>query len=268
MEPQARETLLRMLPSIPEKLKKNVPEKFEKIGDILIIHVPPSLQAWREEIGQAFKEVFQVKTVLMKGKIRGEFRIPQCILLAGSDTSTIHKENGIFYAVDLSKVMFSTGNIHERIRMSQFPHHETVIDMFAGIGYFTLPIAKFCTSTVFAIEKNWDAFYYLCRNIMLNKVETLVIPYLMDCRDFDGTADRVIMGHPQAYRFLDIAFSLVHEGFIHYHEFVPETRMERPTNRLVTAAEKAGKSITITHSRKIKKFSPGVWHMVYDVQIF
>jgi tRNA wybutosine-synthesizing protein 2 len=267
MEPWMRNEIDELLSSLPDRLKQRLPRKYEKIGDILIIHLHPSLYSWKEEIGQAYRKVFRVKTVLLKGRIQGEFRVPRFIPIAGSDTTTIHKENGIFFALDLSKVMFSSGNIHERIRMSHLPHHEMVVDMFAGIGYFTLPIAKFCESTVHAVEKNVDAFHFLCENIAINGVGHRVRAYLMDSNHFQGKAQRVIMGHPQAYLFLDTAFTIVDHGFIHYHAFVPEKRMERPINRLEAAAEKAGKHLEITDARKIKKFSPGVWHMVFDVQI-
>ena len=268
MESRMRKRIYASLPSLPEECKKKLPEKYEKIGDILIIHLHPSLSDFLGDIGDAYKSTFRVKTVLLKGKIQGEFRIPEFKIIAGCDTTTIQKENGIFYELDLLKVMFSSGNIHERIRMSQLPHQEKVVDMFAGIGYFTLPIAKHCGSHVSAVEKNQDAFHFLCRNIVLNKVEDLVTPHFMDCRQFKGKADRVIMGHPQAHAFLDAAFNIVDKGYLHYHEFVPENHPDRPSQRLMTAARKAGKSIQIMEWRKIKKFSPGVWHMVLDVRIF
>ncbi|MBU7018528.1 MAG: class I SAM-dependent methyltransferase family protein [Theionarchaea archaeon] len=267
MESCIRKMIWDSLYDLPEASKKILPEKYEKIGNILIIYLDSSLACYRKEIGEAYKKAFKVKTVLQKGRIEGEFRVPQFEVIAGSDTQTVHKENTIQYHLDLSKVMFSAGNIHERIRMSKLPHREKVVDMFAGIGYFTLPIAKFCHSHVDALEKNKDAFHFLLKNIILNSVEPFVTPHLVDCKDFEGKAQRVIMGHPRAYKYLDKAFQICEKGFIHYHEFAPEGKCERARTRLQNAAEKAGKSIVIDDIRKIKKFSPGVWHLVYDVQI-
>ena len=268
MEPHIQEEIRESLCNLPPEYKEMLPEKYEKIGDILIIHLHSVLTPYRKDIGEAYKKAFNVKTVLQKGKIRGEFRVPRFEILAGSSTVTIHRENKILYKLDLSKVMFSAGNIHERIRMSTLPDDETVVDMFAGIGYFTLPIAKHCHSHVHAVEKNTDAYHFLCTNIELNNVESFVTPHLADCRDFHGTADRVIMGHPRAHTYLDTAFSICEKGFIHYHEFTPEGKWERIHTRLRNAAEKAGKSISIEEIRKIKKFSPGVWHVVCDVHVF
>jgi tRNA wybutosine-synthesizing protein 2 len=247
--------------------KKYLPEKYEKIGDILIIHLDTCLHPYKREIGEAYKKAFNVKTVCMKGRIYTEFRIPRFEVIAGSDTVTVHKENTILYKLDLSNVMFSAGNIHERIRMSTLPHDETVVDMFAGIGYFTLPIARFCHSHVAALEKNEDAYDFLCENIVLNKVQHLVTPYLTDCNDFKGKAERVIMGHPHAYRYLDKAFEICEKGIIHYHAFVPEAASGKARTRLDCAAERAEKPISVKSMRKIKKFSPGVWHIVYDVEV-
>ncbi len=267
MEPHTRKALRKSLQSLPEEVLSDLPEKYEKIGDILIIYLNPHLVPYKKDIGEAYKRALNVKTVLRKGRIRGEYRIPDFEVIAGFETTTIHKENTILYRLDLAKVMFSAGNIHERTRMSTLPHHEKVVDMFAGIGYFTLPIAKFCHSHVCALEKSEDAYTFLCENITLNKVNQWVTPCLTDCKDFEGKAERVIMGHPRAHEYLGKAFEIVEKGFIHYHEFAPEGKFERAEARLREAARKAGTHILVSEIRKVKKFSPGVWHIVCDVEV-
>jgi tRNA wybutosine-synthesizing protein 2 len=267
MKPETRKVLYGNLGSLPASVKNELPETYEKIGNILIVNLPQKVNPYKKEIGAAYKKTFAVKTVLLKGKIHGEYRIPNFDIIAGSDTETIHKENGVLYNLDLSQIMFSSGNINERIRMSTLPHNEKVVDMFAGIGYFTLPIAVYCHSRVDAVEKNEYALNYLRENISLNKVQHLVTPYLMDCRDYRGSADRVIMGHPDAHLFLEKAFDIVKTGVIHYHEFTPESRFDRPVSRITKAAQKAGCTIHIDSLHKIKKYAPGVWHMVYDIYV-
>ena len=50
-------------------------------------------------------------------------------------------EQGIFQSFDLTQVMFSRGNISEKMRFgsSLVQNGDVVLDMYAGIGYFTLP---------------------------------------------------------------------------------------------------------------------------------
>ena len=49
------------------------------------------------------------------------------------------KENGIFYSWNITKSMFSVGNITEKQRVGKFNcKGQTIVDLFAGIGYFTL----------------------------------------------------------------------------------------------------------------------------------
>ncbi|MBU6996534.1 MAG: class I SAM-dependent methyltransferase family protein [Theionarchaea archaeon] len=267
MEPETRKRIRDSLGSLPVTIREDLPESFEKIGDILIIYLKPHHLPFEAEIGEAYRRAFDVKTVLRKGRIHGNYRVPDSMVIAGSETVTTHKENSILYQLDLSQVMFCSGNIHERIRVSTFPPHEKVVDMFAGIGYFTLPIAKYCHSHVQALEKNEHAYRFLCENIVQNNVAHLVTPHLMDCSEYEGLADRVIMGHPRAHAYLEKAFALVDRGVLVYHEFAPEGRSNRAIERLTSAARKAGKEVSIEGMRRIKKYSPGVWHIVCDARI-
>lgn len=51
-----------------------------------------------------------------------------------------HKEGGVLYSLDVTQCMFSSGNTTERQRMGRLQcAGETVVDLYAGIGYYTLP---------------------------------------------------------------------------------------------------------------------------------
>lgn len=65
-------------------------------------------------------------------------------------------ENGISQSFDVTRVMFCTGNIPEKLRVASFNcRGETVLDCYAGIGYYTLPyLIKAGASTVHACEWN------------------------------------------------------------------------------------------------------------------
>jgi len=79
--------------------------------------------------------------------------------------------------------MFSKGNLTERKRLvDQVKEGETIVDMFSGIGYFSLGLAKFSKAKkIYAIELNPESYHYLWENIKLNKVEDKIIPVFGNC---------------------------------------------------------------------------------------
>jgi len=168
--------------------------------------------------------------------------------------------------------MFSPGNIGERIRISKFGKEEIVVDMFAGIGYFSIPMAVHSSpDEIIAIEINPDAFHYLRENIKLNQVEDTVTPIHGDSMEEtpENYADRVIMGHLFSHEFLPVAIRAIRKkGIIHYHEGVPEKILERPVNRIKNTARKLGRNVRIMNFRKVKNYSPGVCHVVVDAEIY
>ena len=252
---------------IGEKNINKLPKTYELVGNILIIHIPEDLSEWKKEIGKIYLKNFpRAKTVLKKGRISGEYRKPEFEYLAGDGTETVHTENKIKFKLDLNKVMFSSGNIEERQRMSRIVNkNEKVIDMFAGIGYFSIPVAYHSRAYVTAIEKNPQAFHYLKENIKLNRVGDLVNPLNMDCREFTGKGDRVIMGYIQkTNEFLEKAFEIVKRGgIIHYHQTVVEKLYPEA---IYSEIDSVNRDYEVIGIRKVKKFSPGVWHIVADIK--
>ena len=60
--------------------------------------------------------------------------------------------------------------------------------------------------------------------------------------------------------------SLNNGGVIHYHETVPEKLMDtRPINRIKEVA--GDRSVEFLKLNKVKKYSPGVFHVVCDARI-
>ncbi len=264
---------IRASANVPEHLRRLLPDKWELFGDVLVLRLDPGLDRYEAEAARAYADVLGAKTVLRDvGGITGELREPVTKTLLGSDTVTVHKENGVIYKFDAARIMFSSGNMEERIRMAGVRcDGETVVDMFAGIGYFSLPLAVHQRPRkIIACELNPVSHAYLVENIGLNKVERVVEPILGDNRDLagDGVADRVIMGYVKTtHEFLPTALRLLRDGgFIHYHETCPNDLLPaRPLKRVVDAA--AGRSVRVLRFKEIKSYAPGVSHVVVDAQV-
>lgn len=243
--------------------------KWKKISDILILDNKFTVQSDTQL--KELSDKHNVKTIMKVDHIYGTKREPVIKLLYGNDTETINKENGCLFKLDLKKVMWSKGNNNERIRIAKLVEdNETVIDMFAGIGYFSIPIGVHSNAKqIYSIEINPNSFHYLKENIKLNKISNIT-PLLGDCINItqDYKADRIIMGYVKTtHHYLKVAIdSLNKGGVIHYHETVPEKLMDiRPINRIKELA--GDRQVEFLKLNKVKKYSPGVFHVVCDARI-
>jgi len=266
-----------LLKKIPQDLIIKIPDKWEKVGDIGIIKLPSLLENYSYTIGKSFAEILQCKTVLNDvGGITGIYREPENKIIYGSnDTITIHKENDIRFKLDPQKIMFSSGNMDERIRMATISNKkETVVDLFAGIGYFTLPMAVYSKpKNIFACELNPVAYNYLCENIVLNDVSNIVTPIKGDNRDVapKNIADRVVMGYiEETYEFLPIAIKCLKgkKGIIHYHEVCPDESLpDRLLINIDRVAEEFNRKAELITYKHVKSYAPGISHVVLDVRL-
>ncbi|HXY88159.1 MAG TPA: class I SAM-dependent methyltransferase family protein [Candidatus Acidoferrales bacterium] len=250
-----------------------LPRRWQLLGELILVHIPCGINHLKYEIGQGLLELYpRCKSVIWDKGIEGQFRRPNIEVIAGSGTKTIHTENKCKFALDVSRVMFSSGNFAERIRMSKLGFAEDVLDMFSGIGQFPVPMATYSKPrTITAIEINEDAFFYLKKNIRLNDACDIIEPLLGDCAKESPVSDfdRVIMGSFEAFNYLENGIKAIKPGgILHYHETVPiQLAYTRPLARVVEAAKKIGKNVEALEIKKVKNFSPGIWHVVLDARI-
>lgn len=240
--------------------------KYKKIGDILILD--------KYDLNEDFEDLSKrhnVKTIMKIDHIQGTKREPVYKILYGSETETINKENGCLFKLDLAKVMWSKGNTNERLRIAKLVEdNETVIDMFAGIGYFSIPIGVHSNAKeVISIEINPNSYGFLCDNVKLNKLDNMT-PILGDCKVETPKfkADRIVMGYVKTtHHYLKVAIDSLNEGgILHYHETVPEKLIgTRPIERII--AQSGNRDVELLKINKIKKYAPGVEHVVIDARI-
>ena len=148
-----------LVDKIPEKLLNKIPRSIDFIGDIAIIEIPALLVDYNEFIGEAILAANKsIRTVLAKsGKIEGVYRLRAFEFIAGiKKTDTVHREYGCIYHVDVAETYFSPrlSNEHNRVALL-VEEKETVIDLFAGVGPFSIPIAKKQRKTlIYSIDIN------------------------------------------------------------------------------------------------------------------
>jgi tRNA wybutosine-synthesizing protein 2 len=231
------------------------------VGDIAVIHgKKPGKKEIDEIVG--FRHP---RGVLWIESLNDATRTPRTEVLWGDTGEVRHRENGYTYILDPGKVMYAQGNRIEKMRVAHLVRtsakNERIADMYAGIGYFTIPMAG-SGGCVHAMEINPVAFGYLNRTVVENDLEEKVKTSSGDCRDLlTGTYDRIVMGHFDAIAMLPFALSHAHEGtVIHLHSI---GTVEEAIRDMV---ESAGFSATI-HVHKVKKYRPHAWHMVQDVTI-
>ena len=243
--------------------------KWKRIGDILILDSKFQYGSYQDLENLSKKH--NVKTIMKIDHIQGTKREPVYNIIYGSETETINKENGCLFKLDLAKVMWSKGNNNERLRIAKLVEDdEVVLDMFAGIGYFSIPIGVHSNAKqIYSIEINPNSYFYLNENIKLNKLDN-VTPILGDCKIHAPKykADRIVMGYVKTtHHYLDVAINSLNEGgILHYHETVPEKLMKtRPVDRIISQA--GDRDVEILKINKIKKYAPGVEHVVVDARI-
>ncbi|MHA1146848.1 MAG: class I SAM-dependent methyltransferase [Promethearchaeota archaeon] len=260
---------------------KFLPRGFQTLGRTMILKLNPKLLSKKEVIGNACLEILpSIKSVFLnQGKIQGIFRTPENIeFLAGINNSIVdHKENNVIYRFDITKIMFSKGNVNEKKYLATLiKRGEIIVDMFAGIGYFSLPIAKLApVGKVYSIELSPIAYNFLVENIKLNNLQEKIEPLLGDSRELvvklskSGVkADRVIMGiFPAPKNFIKEALTLVKkEGTIYHYEGVKEKeRYLELYKEFQEIAQIEGYFCNLEQFRYVKSYGPNLYHIVLDI---
>ena len=252
---------------------------FDQIGSIIIVRIPDSLISKKKIIGETLLE--QVKTVksvfFQSSPVEGDFRTRNLELLAGDDkTETEYKESGCRFIVDVEKTFFSPRLSTERERISNLVNdNETIVNMFGGIGMFSILSAKKKSCTVYNIDINPDASKLCEENTRLNKLKGNVISLNGDASDIiknelQNSANRVLMLLPErSDEFLDSAISsLKTNGIIHYYSHIHADKKQDAAKLSESHFLKTNATNSkILNSKIVRPIGPRFYQTVVDAAI-
>ena len=204
---------------------------FDQIGDIIIVRIPDSLLTKKKLIGETLlNEVKIAKSVFYQASaVEGDFRTRNLEILAGEDkTETEYKEFGCKFTVDVENAFFSPRLSTERERIANLVQDgEIVVNMFAGVGMFSIMIAKKKRCTVYSIDINPVATKLCEKNIISNKIAGNIISINGDAsrviqEQLENKSDRTLMLLPErSDEFLESAINATKSGgVIHYYSHI------------------------------------------------
>jgi len=259
-------------------------KSYDIVGDIAIIRITEKSQKYSQAIAEAIMDVHNnVKTVLAQtSAVRGDFRLRELKFVAGEEkTATVHRESGCLFSVDVKKCYFSPRLLYERMRIAkQVGNGEVVVNMFAGVGCFSMIIAEHSKAEkIYSIDVNPAAFQFMQENIRLNRVYGKAIPLKGEAREVIEkrvrfAADRVLMPLPEkSFAHLPCALLALKSlgGWIHYYDLEHATKNENPIQKVklkvAERLEKLGVTFKIPISRIVRTTGPNWYQVVLDVKL-
>ncbi len=277
-QPPAERVRARLRAVAGDAVAASMPGGYQRLGRVLLLRLPESLLPYGELIGDAWRSELGVTTVLARaGPVEGELREPRMRRLSGGPTETAVVEHGTRWELDAARLLFAAGNRVERQRFAGLVRPgERVADLFAGIGYFTIPAARARPTARFhAVEKNPLSFGYLERNVRANGVEGRVRTVLGDNRVVDlpeRAFDRVVLGYlPTSVPYLERAVRLLAPdgGAVHVHLVADADDATASAAGTVGAeVERHGaRLVGPPRAREVKPYGPGRTHVVVDADV-
>jgi len=252
---------------------------FDQIGNIIIVRIPDSLLSKKKIIGETLLEQVKIaKSVFYQSSaVEGDFRTRNLEILAGEDsTETEYKEFGCRFTVDVENAFFSPRLSTERERIANLIQDgEVMINMFAGVGMFSIMAAKKKKCTVYSLDINPVASKLCEKNIKQNKLSGNVISINGDSskiikEQLVDKSDRTLMLLPErSDEFLESAISTTkNNGIIHYYSHIHADK-KSDAGKL---SEEHYLSVTpvkseILSSKIVRPVGPRYYQTVVDVKI-
>jgi tRNA (guanine37-N1)-methyltransferase len=247
---------------------------YERVGDVVVLDEADPERARAAAAAVMDSDVPAQTVVNRASKVEGEFRVREFDVLAGDGTETVHREYGHEFLLDLATVYFSPRLATERRRVvEQVCEGEHVVDMFAGVGPFAVPMAS-RGATVLAVDKNPVAVRYCRENARRNGVADRVEVVEADVRDVarerPRVADRIVMNLPHsADDFLDAAVALAGDDCtVHLYDIQHEDDPFGPAVRAAEAAvDGTGYGVEVVGERVVRSYAPHEVNVRVDLRL-
>jgi tRNA (guanine37-N1)-methyltransferase len=256
---------------------------YDVVGDIAVVRLTEASRRHSRSIAEAVMAVHgNVRTVLAQvGDVAGEFRLRRLELVAGeAGTLTVHRESGCVFAVDVERCYFSTRLSYERMRVAGLVRDgETVVNMFAGVGCFSVVMARHSgVGRVYSVDVNPAAFELMRENVRLNGVYGRVVPVLGDAgkvvdERLRHVADRVLMPLPaKAFDYLPHAVLALKPsgGWVHYYDFEHagkgEDVVEKVRLKVSAKLHSLCGEFDVPFGRVVRSTGPNWYQVVLDIR--
>ncbi len=280
---------------LPEDIIDLIPKSYDVIGKIAIIEFDrfntlniDKTSLYKKKVAEAIVNVNKgVETVYeKKSEVKGKHRLKDLQFIIGADNpETIHKENDCMFKLNVKSTYFTPRLVFERKRLSvlNFAKNELIVDLFAGVGPFSIQIAKNNDVKVYSFDINPMAHKYLLENIEFNKLKGKIHAYNIDVAtliyssrelgtQLKNRVDRVIMNLPeQSINYIDIACYLIKKsgGILHFYQFSEKPNsIEKGIEELRCKLSSIGWSLEeLINYKIVKPFSPKSDLIVIDAKI-
>lgn len=269
---------------LPRETLNSIYNSYDIVGDIAIIRLTETSEKYSKTIAETIMKIHRnLKTVLAQTtSVHGEFRLRELIYVAGENkTVALHRESGCVFLVDVKKCYFSPRLFYERMRIAkQVNPGEVILNMFAGVGCFSVVIAVHSAAAkIYSIDINPAAIQFMRENVKLNRVYARVIPIFGDAKQvidkkLHSVVDRVLMPLPEkAFTYLPFAILSLKKtgGWIHYYDFEHfkkgENLIEKTEHKVRKELERLRVSFEIPYGRVVRTVGPNWCQTVLDIEV-
>jgi len=259
-----------------------LPSKWERFSDVALLPSSAFRDEWvaytSDELWLAVAGALKSDKVARLGEISGGMRESSVEMLLGEEDWVVRRESGVDYGYNLTKCMFSAGNVNERRRMGEVAGaEEIVVDLYAGIGYYSLPILVHSqASHVHCCEWNPNAVRALETNLESNGVTGRCTVHFGDnqitAATLEGIADRVVLGLlPSSEDGYGLAMGALRPsgGVLHVHGAAEAGNHASWAVSVIRSLREmgGGRTVNAAEPLRVKSYAPHWDHVVLDVSV-